>query len=256
MAPGKAQPATPAARPGRLAEFLPDARNVNTGTPRGLSMIEESLRTSGAGRSLLADKHGRLVAGNKTQAAAVAAGMDDVIVVPSDGTKLVVVQRTDLDLDTAEGRRLALADNRTQQVSYHEDTALLAQLIAEMPAAAAGLWSEDEMAAVLAAANGTGAGDGGPTPDEARRTLAERFLIPPFSVLDARQGYWQARKQAWLTLGIRSEVGRGEAVPGSNGVERADVGQQRCDAAPAVEPARRRKTTAGGRAKTGVGGCR
>lgn len=41
-------------------------------------------------------------------------------------------------------------------------------------------------------------------------TLADRFLIVPFSVLDARQGYWQDRKRQWIALGIRSEVGRGE----------------------------------------------
>jgi len=33
--------------------------------------------------------------------------------------------------------------------------------------------------------------------------------VPPFSVLDARQGYWQDRKRAWLSLGIESELGRG-----------------------------------------------
>lgn len=48
-------------------------------------------------------------------------------------------------------------------------------------------------------------GDG----DETRTTLAERFGVPPFSVLDARQGYWQDRKRAWLALGIKSEIGRG-----------------------------------------------
>lgn len=43
-------------------------------------------------------------------------------------------------------------------------------------------------------------------------TLAERFIIPPFSVLDARQGYWQDRKRAWLSLGIQSELGRGAGL--------------------------------------------
>lgn len=41
-------------------------------------------------------------------------------------------------------------------------------------------------------------------------TLADRFVVPPFSVLDARQGYWQERKRAWLGLGLESEVGRTE----------------------------------------------
>lgn len=45
--------------------------------------------------------------------------------------------------------------------------------------------------------------------DEARRTLAERFGIPPFTILDARQGRWQERKKAWINLGVNSEEGRG-----------------------------------------------
>jgi len=43
-------------------------------------------------------------------------------------------------------------------------------------------------------------------------TLAERFVIPPFSVLDTRSGDWNRRRRQWLGLGIRSEVGRGEAL--------------------------------------------
>ncbi len=64
------------------------------------------------------------------------------------------------------------------------------------------------------------AGDGeAQTEEQARATLAERFLVPPFSVLDARQGYWQARKSAWIALGIQSELGRGENIV-PNGGER------------------------------------
>lgn len=40
--------------------------------------------------------------------------------------------------------------------------------------------------------------------------LEKKFIIPPFSVLDTKQGYWQDRKRAWLDLGIKSEVGRGD----------------------------------------------
>jgi len=43
-------------------------------------------------------------------------------------------------------------------------------------------------------------------------SLAERFIVPPFSVLDARQGYWQDRKRAWIALGIQSELGRGGGI--------------------------------------------
>jgi hypothetical protein len=49
-------------------------------------------------------------------------------------------------------------------------------------------------------------------PAQPRASLAERFGVPPFSVLDARQGYWQARKRAWIALGIKGELGRGDAL--------------------------------------------
>lgn len=45
--------------------------------------------------------------------------------------------------------------------------------------------------------------------------LADAFVVPPFSVLDARQGYWKERKDRWLALGIRSELGRGEKADGT-----------------------------------------
>ena len=38
--------------------------------------------------------------------------------------------------------------------------------------------------------------------------VAERFTIPPFTILDARNGDWQERKRAWLTMGIQGEIGR------------------------------------------------
>lgn len=38
--------------------------------------------------------------------------------------------------------------------------------------------------------------------------LARDFLIPPFSILDARQGNWLNRKRQWATFGIKNEAGR------------------------------------------------
>jgi hypothetical protein len=40
-------------------------------------------------------------------------------------------------------------------------------------------------------------------------SLLDKYQVPPFSVLDTRQGYWQEARRAWLALGIRSELGRG-----------------------------------------------
>jgi hypothetical protein len=43
-------------------------------------------------------------------------------------------------------------------------------------------------------------------------TLADRFTMPPFSVLDRKQGAWLDRRRRWLSLGIESEVGRGKGL--------------------------------------------
>ena len=96
-----------------LADLTPDGENFNRHTEFGTKLLEDSLRKFGAGRSILVDKDGNIIAGNSTAETAAAIGMDDVVVVQTDGTKLVVVQRTDLALDTPQGRELALADNMT-----------------------------------------------------------------------------------------------------------------------------------------------
>jgi len=38
--------------------------------------------------------------------------------------------------------------------------------------------------------------------------LRDKYIEPPFSVLDTKTGNWQGRKNAWIAKGIKSEVGR------------------------------------------------
>lgn len=51
-------------------------------------------------------------------------------------------------------------------------------------------------------------------PDPQGSILAETWEYPPFSVLNAREGWWQERKRQWLALGIKSELGRGGGADG------------------------------------------
>lgn len=107
---------------GKIADLIQDDRNLNKGTEEGRRLIEKSLRKFGAGRSVLIDKNNRIIAGNKTHENAEAIGMDDVIIVETDGRKLVAVKRTDIDLDSPEGREMALADNATVKADLKWDT--------------------------------------------------------------------------------------------------------------------------------------
>ena len=53
----------------------------------------------------------------------------------------------------------------------------------------------------------------------ANGVLAEKFLIPPFSVFDSKQGYWQDRKKAWLeVIGDRKESRAGKLAKGDKNV--------------------------------------
>lgn len=117
----------------RLRDLTPDKKNSNKGTERGTGMLEQSLRTYGAGRSILIDAKGRIIAGNKTVQEAATIGMDKVQVVESDGTTIIAVQRTDLDLERdAKARELALADNRIAEVNLDYDKAVLGELAQEL----------------------------------------------------------------------------------------------------------------------------
>ena len=115
-----------------IRDIIPDSHNFNAGTEKGREMIEKSFRELGAGRSILLDKNNRIIAGNKSQQAAIAAGITKVRIVDTDGDEIVAVRRRDVDLDSKVGRELAFADNATQQVSLAWDEAELQAVQADV----------------------------------------------------------------------------------------------------------------------------
>ena len=110
-----------------IESLVPDNKNFNKGTEYGDHLIDESLRRFGLGRSILIDKNNRIIAGNKTAEKAADIGFTDVVVVEVDGNQLVAVKRKDIDLDSAKGRELALADNATSKANLCFDTDLIMQ---------------------------------------------------------------------------------------------------------------------------------
>ena len=103
-----------------IEELRQDTLNFNKGTYEGEVLIKKSLERFKAGRSVLIDKNNNIIAGNKTVSAAATMGMK-VRVIETSGEELVAVKRTDIDLDSKEGRELALADNRTAQINLAWD---------------------------------------------------------------------------------------------------------------------------------------
>lgn len=100
-----------------IEELAQDAHNFNRGTDEGQRLMEQSFSEVGAGRSILIDKNGNIIAGNKSQKAAMAAGIKRVRVVEATGDELIAVKRTDVDINSEKGRKMALLDNLTTQVN-------------------------------------------------------------------------------------------------------------------------------------------
>jgi len=99
-----------------IRDLTADPSNANRGTARGRALLKESIETVGFGRPIAIDKHDVVMAGNKTVDEAKVRGAE-IEIIETDGTELVVVQRTDLDLMTdAKARQLAYYDNRVQEV--------------------------------------------------------------------------------------------------------------------------------------------
>lgn len=115
----------------KLSDLVFDDKNFNRHTEFGMSLLEKSLRNNGAGRSILIDKNNRIIGGNGVVEVAGQIDMEDVIIVPSDGTKIIAVKREDIDLDSKQGREMALADNATASADLQWDTENLEQAVAE-----------------------------------------------------------------------------------------------------------------------------
>ena len=47
---------------------------------------------------------------------------------------------------------------------------------------------------------------------ETNLLLRDKFIEPPFSIIDTKTGRWQTRKDRWKALGIESEIGRGDSM--------------------------------------------
>jgi hypothetical protein len=131
-----------------ISKLIPDRKNARRRTPRSRDMLARSMEEFGAARSIVVDENGRVVAGNGTAEAAINAGIDRVLFIPSDGNTLIAVQR--FDLSETEKISLALADNRTGDTSEF-DGAMLAQLVEEDAQLDVSPWfSEEEFAALVA----------------------------------------------------------------------------------------------------------
>jgi len=127
------------------------------------------------------------------------------------GGKYAPIEYQDYESDSAEMSDL-IADNRIAELAVLDEKSIL-ELLQELDANTDGIdpemtgFSADTIREMLEKA--AAGADAEAEKAAARLTLQQKFLISPFTILDARGGFWAERKKAWKALGIRSEVGRG-----------------------------------------------
>lgn len=93
-----------------------DKRNYRKHSDKNKQLINKSLKECGAGRSIVIDKEGEIIAGNGIYEQAQKLNIPTRII-ETDGTELVVVKRTDLATDDEKRKQLAVMDNSTADSS-------------------------------------------------------------------------------------------------------------------------------------------
>lgn len=98
-----------------IETLTPLADNPRSHSPRGINFIAASMERSGAARSGVIDEHKVILAGNGMREAALRAGFREAIVIKTDGTRPVFVQRD--GLSTTQKARVIIDDNRASELS-------------------------------------------------------------------------------------------------------------------------------------------
>lgn len=162
-----------------------DRRNYRKHNDRNKELINKSLKECGAGRSIVIDNDNEIIAGNGIYEQAQKLGLKTKVI-ETDGSELVVVKRTDLQTDDAKRKQLAVMDNSTSDSSEFDFELLQEDFDTEELED----WGLDVDFAIEEEEKET----------DVKGSLADKFIVPPFSVLDTKQGYWQDRKKQWLKI--------------------------------------------------------
>jgi DNA modification methylase len=177
-------------------KLIPYARNAKKHDAAQVSKIAGSIREFGFNNPVLIDKDNGIIAGHGRVMAAQSLSLDTVPCIRLG------------HLTDTQRRAYILADNRLAEMGGGWDEEMLKLELADL--AALGL-DVTEIGFDAIPADMQEAADLA----DAKKTLSEKFGVPPFTVLNAREGWWQDRKRAWLALGIKSEEGRNAPAGGS-----------------------------------------
>ena len=180
-------------------KLVPYARNSRTHSDTQVAQIAASIKEWGWTTPVLVSEDGTLIAGHGRVMAARKLGLPEVPVMVARGWT------------EAQRRAYVLADNQLA-LNAGWDMDLLSIEMQDLNADGFDLsligFDDKMLENLLAPLEEENVGGEGASSEK----LSDKFMIAPFSVLNAREGWWQDRKRAWLAMGIKSEEGRGSNV--------------------------------------------
>ena len=151
--------------------------------------VANSIKEFGWQQPIVVDIGGVIIAGHTRYKAAQKLGLKTVPVVVAK------------DLSEEQVKAYRLADNKSGELATWDDELLEDELVGiddiDMSQFGFDDIEDDDLSSDFEQDNSTPG------------SLERDFMVPPFSVLDTKQGNWQKRKKQWLALGIKSEIGRG-----------------------------------------------
>ena len=115
----------------KITDLHFDNKNANKHTQKGNRLIEKSISKLGFAAPDVIDKNNNIIIGNERTSVAGQLGYEDVIIVESDGTKVIAIKRTDIDINSKKGRELAIIDNHSAKESIDLDFVIIDELSKE-----------------------------------------------------------------------------------------------------------------------------
>ena len=175
----------------RIEDLTPYENNPRF-NDNAVDSVASSIKEFGFKVPIVIDKNDVIVAGHTRWKASKKLGLETVPCIIAD------------DLTEDQIKAYRLADNKVGELAEWDLNALEKELASiEMDMETFGFDMaelEREMESMTERVDTSKAG-----------SLAERFIVPPFSILDSKQGYWQSRKSTWNKM-LDSGKGRGNEL--------------------------------------------
>ena len=183
----------------KTADLIPYGFNNRDHSQQQIDRIANSINEFGFNQPIVVDEQNIVLVGHGRLEAAKKLGLEDVPVLKKIG------------LSETQKKAYRILDNKLQNDSTWNTESLEIEFAAleeaDFDLEAFGL---DDLESLFAS----------PVNDKKTHgSLASTFLIPPFSVLNSREGWWQERKRFWINKGIQSEAGRKEDLLGADTIK-------------------------------------